>query len=488
MPSKFLRDLKKSENEFSVSLGVPVSGRSCTSKTFARLNRFRIFAACIQTVAVLAVAQTVFVHSNAQSVFAAGDSDWVEDGVDTIPSRRAEPASQDDQDYHQIQQPKPRLRMSDSDEDGPINESDSPRQSRQPERKQRVEKQTRQSDETLNPPADETPMPTDIPVGEIRDDGVRAPVNTMGKTEPIRVPIQGGISTWKKGTISNGMDDRAAMLMQSAPIIPTPKIVGASQKVLKGWFEANHPGLIAKIAKDAIVEVKGEWDDSGHVIRTFGIPFKRVLSQDLAKQDLSKSKIVVVNCEGHLSREAIHNLRGFVSQGGYLLSTDWALQNVIEQAFPGVIEAIPGTFTSEFLNVVVPAVVVSNDPELTAGATPVGSWELVKKSQLLRVIRTAGVQVLARSKALYEKDDVGILAVVFNYRKGRVMHLVGHFDFNSELRFNTAVPDSAPTLGFSLRQAFAANFIAQALQSQPQASEPEGTDEALPEQDDKQQE
>jgi hypothetical protein len=51
------------------------------------------------------------------------------------------------------------------------------------------------------------------------------------------------------------------------------------------------------------------------------------------------------------------------------------------------------------------------------------------------------------------------------------MHLVGHFDNNSELAFNSAIPDAAPGLGFSLRQALAANFIAQALKQEiPEAN------------------
>lgn len=478
MPPKFLRDQEKSEKKFSASHDAFSSKSASLFRAVTKLSSFKIFGACAHTALVLAVAQTVFVHSNAQTVFAAGDSDWVEDGVDTLPGRRTEtappPAWQDERE--QSPQRKPRLQMPDSDDEGPINESDSPRRKPKPEQTQRLEKPTRQSEEEPAPTVDETPVPTDLPVGEITDDGVPAPVNTMGKTEKIRTPLQAGVSTWQQGSQGdgNGFDQRAARLLQQSPVLATPRIINADPKVFKGWLMATHPGVLGNATKDSIIEIKGEWDDCAHALRTFGLPYTRVTPKKLSETNLNNTKIIVINCEGHLPMEALLQLRRFVAMGGFLLTTDWALDNVVDKAFPGIIEWNEGYYTDDGSNQVVDAVIVAKDPALTAGTPPVGHWQLVKKSQIVRILKPEVVKVLARSRHMREDPDgLGILSVTFSYGNGRVMHLVGHFDNNSELAFNTAIPDPAPGLGFSLRQALAANFIAQALQ---QSASPENSE------------
>ena len=115
----------------------------------------------------------------------------------------------------------------------------------------------------------------------------------------------------------------------------------------------------------------------------------------------------------------------------------------------------------------VDAVVVDPDPRLFKNIPPTAFWKLDKKSQLVRVNRPKLVRVLARSRLLSRTDpsQFGILAFTLDFREGRVLHLVGHFDNNSDRAFNNALPDPAPGIDISMRQALAANFIVEAINS-----------------------
>jgi len=72
---------------------------------------------------------------------------------------------------------------------------------------------------------------------------------------------------------------------------------------------------------------------------------------------------------------------------------------------------------------------------------------------------------LARSRQLMRQDpsQKGILALAFSFGKGKVLHLVGHFDNNSKSAFTNMLQDPSPNIVISLRQAIATNFIASAF-------------------------
>ncbi len=84
----------------------------------------------------------------------------------------------------------------------------------------------------------------------------------------------------------------------------------------------------------------------------------------------------------------------------------------------------------------------------------------------MRVLKPDVVKVLAVSRDLVslDPDKQGILAVAFSFGKGKVLHMVGHFDNNSLPIFPNRLPDPAPVIGIGLRQALAANFVVAGLE------------------------
>jgi hypothetical protein len=246
-----------------------------------------------------------------------------------------------------------------------------------------------------------------------------------------------------------------------------------SPTAMKGWLDSTHPefNLAAQNTPDQVIEVKGQWDDAGQILSNMGIRYERIKGRELRDVLSGNTKVVVINCEGRVPADQIELLRQWVIRGGYLITTDWALNNLVERAFPGII-AWSG---NKSRGVVVDAMVVAPDSPLLAGTNVRrATWKLDEESQELKVIRPDTVQVLARSFILARSDkqrqfeppmNTGVLACMFPYGRGRVLHLVGHFDYNSGFGFTRNVlPDAIPGAGVGLRQAIATNFLMEGLE------------------------
>jgi hypothetical protein len=245
------------------------------------------------------------------------------------------------------------------------------------------------------------------------------------------------------------------------PFAP-PQQIRISSETFRHWLSSNHTlaaGLTAK-DKGKILEVQGSWDDASHALRSFGLPYTRISANDLAGKDLRQVKVMVVDCGSSLPAGAERVIRDYVYSGGFLLTTDWALDSCLTQCFPGYLE--PNGNYSEAS--VVDAIVVSGNESFVKGTVSPSYWKLEKRSQFVRQV-SPNVQVLARSRGVLRQDPFGqgILAATFNYGQGRVLHLVGHFDTNSTGAFTNQLVDPSPGIVVSLRQALAANFIMSAL-------------------------
>jgi hypothetical protein len=171
-------------------------------------------------------------------------------------------------------------------------------------------------------------------------------------------------------------------------------------------------------------------------------------------------RVLVIDCGANLSLEAQRAINKFVSEGGFLLTTDWALDACLRPCFPGYVAWNGGFTRSE----VVDAVTVGQEQSLFRGVDSPAYWKLEEKSQLVQVINPA-VDILVCSRQLLREDpsQTGILALSFHFGKGQVLHLVGHFDNNPSGAFTNSLPDPSPNIVVSLRQAIATNFIANAF-------------------------
>jgi hypothetical protein len=248
--------------------------------------------------------------------------------------------------------------------------------------------------------------------------------------------------------------------------------------VFRSWLETTHPSLSAKFTPDELLVVRGQWDDSTKPLHSFGLRCRPIKTKELRDLDLEKCKLMIIDCAGVVPKESLQKVRDFVAKGGYLVSTDWTLQNVLERAFPNFIQwnrdNTDGSITDAF--------VLDPQNRLLAGIPGRRfTWKLDRLSQCLRIMNPNKVSILARSSLLAARDpqlrvidplQAGALAVEFSFGRGKVLHLVGHFDNCANSFKPNLLPDPAPDIGISLRQAITANFLAEALGSKSEAAEP----------------
>jgi len=236
---------------------------------------------------------------------------------------------------------------------------------------------------------------------QVEDDG-----GGHGIAEPKKKGnlLEGGVSHFHSGAPqnpNNGAPPRFGLIQQEPTSIhyPPAKEAIVEAKTFRAWIEKNHPELQGNLQaqREQIIEVKGKWDDSGHVLKAFGLGCSKVAPDQLSKYDLSKSKILIVDCAGNVPQDGLAAINKFVRSGGYLLTTDWALEGCLQKAVPGFIEW-NGDNTSETR--VVDAYIKTEDPILTQGTVPRAHWKLDRKCQLMRIIKPNRVEVLAASVQL----------------------------------------------------------------------------------------
>lgn len=251
-----------------------------------------------------------------------------------------------------------------------------------------------------------------------------------------------------------------------ANFIDLPPVSGKAQSarvepvVFRAWLEKAHPDFVLKgSATDAsaIVEVAGQWDKADKTLTKLQLPFQHVKSRDLSPELLANTKVLIINCAGNIKRDRLQSIRDFVKNGGYLLTTDWALDNMLVQTFPGYIAWNKGVNKRDIYD----AEYLAPDPVLAVNTVRSAFWKLDSASHLIRVLKPDAVHVLITSRQLAgeDPDKAGVLAVIFPFGRGYVLHMVGHFDNNAKIAVGNFLPDSAPAIGISLRQAIASNFI-----------------------------
>lgn len=182
--------------------------------------------------------------------------------------------------------------------------------------------------------------------------------------------------------------------------------------------------LLDETLRGEVVEVLGAYDHIGDVLRATGVPFARVMPEQLESLDWNLAKTVLVNCPGQIPQEAIAILREWVRAGGTLITTDWALKHTVEPAFPGLVRH-NGAQTPDC---VVKVQTVGDDPLLSGfledGREPL--WWLEGASYPIEVLDRERVRVLLASDEVGSRWGAPAVVVRWDEGKGEVLHLLSH--------------------------------------------------------------
>ena len=199
--------------------------------------------------------------------------------------------------------------------------------------------------------------------------------------------------------------------------------------ISKGRMARENPlsaAALEAVEASDIVVVRDIYDHVEQVLEALDVPFQAVAIDQFEQVALQPEQLLIINCPGCISSRDVEKVRSFVESGGTLFTTDWALRNVIEPAFPGVLEYNEHATADDVVRI---EIVDSNSPYL-AGVLETGDdpqWWLEGSSYPIRILDSEKVKVLIKSKELGNKYGEDPVAVVFPQGKGEVFHMISHY-------------------------------------------------------------
>lgn len=142
--------------------------------------------------------------------------------------------------------------------------------------------------------------------------------------------------------------------------------------------------------------------------------------------DMPANQPLFINCPGELPPESIRWLRNWVeNDGGCAVTTDWALPNCVQKAFPGYIEHNGRSTTDDVVSVsIAPEGRAMLGDLIAADDDP--RWWLEASSYPVRILDPNRVEVLIESDEMKHKYGDSPIAVRFRPGKGTVYHLISH--------------------------------------------------------------
>lgn len=183
---------------------------------------------------------------------------------------------------------------------------------------------------------------------------------------------------------------------------------------------------LASVEASDIVVIGGCYDHVEKVLDAFEMPYTGLAGSQLGQVNLSPEQLLVVNCPGNLPRSEISQIESFVSAGGSLFTTDWALRHVIEPAFPGTISFNERATQDDVVRVEIR----DHDNPFLAGVMDAADdpqWWLEGSSYPIKVLDPDRVEVLITSKEMEDKYGEAPIAVIFKHGEGEVFHMASHY-------------------------------------------------------------
>lgn len=204
----------------------------------------------------------------------------------------------------------------------------------------------------------------------------------------------------------------------------------AAAEVLERRMQNENPEdlkLLRAVKGREIVVVQGSMDHIEQVLAAAKIRHTLIRPDQVAGWDLTADHILMVNCPGKMPQAGIRRIERFVRAGGLLYTTDWALLNVVQKAFPKTI-AHNGRSTGDHVTAVTALHKHNNmmtGVMLRDASRP--QWWLEGGSYPVKVLDPRRVQVLAESAEMKAKYGSAPVVTRFRWEDGEVIHVVSHF-------------------------------------------------------------
>jgi len=218
----------------------------------------------------------------------------------------------------------------------------------------------------------------------------------------------------------------------------TQALVPAARQV-KDSLASVGQKFLAKMSQEVIV-VPGSFDRVEDVLPLLDIEFKLVRPEQFDTRFINPTNIILINCPGRgFSHKGIQKIQYAVRAGCWLISTDWGLTNIIEQAFPRTIVR-----TGHTANDVV--TIQPTESQIVKGVLPESEFWLENNSFTFGIVAKDDVSVLIESAELNRKYHSKNIMVGFGYGQGKVFHSISHFVLQQSKAGATRVQDAVSCL------------------------------------------
>ena len=180
------------------------------------------------------------------------------------------------------------------------------------------------------------------------------------------------------------------------------------------------------IAEADILVVRGVHDHIQRVLKLADTRFTLVTPVALNSAELRPDQVMFVNCGAKFDEKGLRKIGSFVNEGGFLFTTDWALRDVLEAAFPGYVEYNGASTADEVVRVEIHR---KDDPFLATliGPNDDPQWWLEGSSYPIRILKPEQVDVIISSKELGRRYGEPAVFITFEVGEGRIYHMISHF-------------------------------------------------------------
>ena len=174
-----------------------------------------------------------------------------------------------------------------------------------------------------------------------------------------------------------------------------------------------------------VIIVTGSYDHGQVIFELVGIPYSVVGPEDVAGLDLRDDQILFINCPGNIEGRGLEKIKSFVNNGGMLVTTDWALKNVLEPIFPNTVRYNGQATADDVVRIVFEPV---DDAFLKGLLDPKDEplWWLEGSSYPIEILDKEKIKVLVSSKEMKEKYGESPIVITFEEGEGKVYHMVSH--------------------------------------------------------------
>ncbi len=174
-----------------------------------------------------------------------------------------------------------------------------------------------------------------------------------------------------------------------------------------------------------VLESRG--DHIQNILSELAIAHRLTTSSRVPEDGVDGAGVFVSNCTGEMEAADVARLEWFVSVGGYLFGSCWAVHETIERATPGRVRKLETR--DEVLDKVLATPWAAGSPYLEGVFLPdVRPIYSLFGAHLIEVLEPEAVEVLVDSPECAERWGGGNLACWFSFGHGKVLDSVNHFD------------------------------------------------------------